>query len=120
MHGPGSRDAGRRGLLALATAVAALVALTVMAGVSWSATGTSSASQYQYGTKVTICHHTHSKKHPMHTINVSVNAWKAHQKHGDTMGACQTAPTSSTTPSHGQSGSQHGKSGESHGKGHGK
>jgi hypothetical protein len=46
----------------------------------------SSAAQYQY--KITICHHTHSKKHPTVTIRVSVRAWPAHQKHGDTLGPC--------------------------------
>src|SRR5207244_182189 len=50
-----------------------------------------SAAQYQYG-KITICHHTHSKKHPFHTITISQNAWKAHQKHGDTLGPCPATP----------------------------
>src|ERR687886_217982 len=38
--------------------------------------------------KVTICHHTHSKKHPFHTISVSVNALPAHLRHGDTVAPC--------------------------------
>jgi hypothetical protein len=44
--------------------------------------------------KITICHHTKHKstgatKHV--TITISRSAWPAHQKHGDTMGACTTA-----------------------------
>ena len=35
------------------------------------------------GQKITICH---KKKN---TISISVNAWPAHQAHGDTMGACK-------------------------------
>jgi hypothetical protein len=43
--------------------------------------------------KITICHHTKHKstgatKHV--TIKISQSAWPAHQKHGDTMGACTT------------------------------
>lgn len=43
--------------------------------------------QYQYGKKVTICHK------GKNTITISVNAWPAHQRHGDTEGPCavQTA-----------------------------
>jgi len=84
-----------------------------------------SAAQY----KITICHHTHSKRHPMVTIKISNKAWKAHQRHGDTMGACP-APSKSN---HGKSGShpshpshpaqaQNGTQGQNgnQGKGHGK
>lgn len=94
MHGPGVNGAQRRGLFALATAVGALVALAIMAGASWSATGSSSARQDEYGKKVTICHHTHSKKHPQVTITVSESAVKAHLKHGDTLGKCTEATKS--------------------------
>jgi hypothetical protein len=45
--------------------------------------------------KVTICHKTHAAKHPSVTIRISVRAWPAHRKHGDTLGAC--APTTTTT-----------------------
>lgn len=43
--------------------------------------------------KITICHHTKHKstgatKHV--TIRISQSAWPAHQKHGDTLGACTT------------------------------
>jgi ABC-type sugar transport system substrate-binding protein len=79
--------------------------------------------------KVTICHHTHSLKHPFVTITVSVRAWPAHRRHGDTIGACGTTTTATTattmttetstltptTPSPGKSG-EHGK-GKAHGHG---
>lgn len=44
---------------------------------------------YGYGGgKVTICHHTRSKKNPFVTIRVSQRALKAHLRHGDTIGPC--------------------------------
>jgi hypothetical protein len=44
--------------------------------------------------KITICHHTKQKstgatKHV--TIRVNRSAWRAHQRHGDSMGRCNTA-----------------------------
>jgi hypothetical protein len=44
--------------------------------------------------KVTICHHTGSKKHPFHPITVNEHALAAHTGHGDTVGRCPaiTAP----------------------------
>jgi len=87
--------------------VASSLAISAMiVGVGF-AGGSISAAQYQYG-KVTICHHTHSKTHPTVTITISQHAWPAHQRHGDTMGACPA--TSSTHHGHGKKGS-HGKNG---------
>lgn len=126
---------GRNRRIAGATAVTAalLVPLGVFGAPALAGSTGASSAQYQY--KVTICHHTHSKKHPMHTITVSNKAVAKHMlKHGDTLGACPAAaPTSSTTHGKGkgknnpqsgqspvqpgQSGDQHGKSGESHGNG---
>jgi hypothetical protein len=74
--------------------------------------------------KVTICHHTHSRKHPSHTITISSHAWPAHARHGDTLGACTQTPTQTgaLTKKHGHghghgnqapsqvSGAQHGNS----------
>jgi hypothetical protein len=75
----------------LRVAVAALVSvglLVPLAALGASTSGqTASAAQY----KITICHHTHSKKHPNVTIRISNKAWPAHQRHGDTMGACAAA-----------------------------
>ena len=66
--------------------VATVFAFTAMGGVGM-AGGVASLSQYGYGQyghgkKVTICHK--GKR----TIRVSVNAWPAHQRHGDVEGAC--------------------------------
>jgi hypothetical protein len=123
----------RRALGIAAVTAALVVPLGVFGAPALARSADSAPSQYQY--KITICHHTHSKKHPTHTITVSVNAWKAHQKHGDTLGACvAAAPTTTSTTKHGKSGddhgksnaqhgssdTQHGSSGTQHGKGHGK
>src|SRR5690348_3208105 len=87
MRAPETPTSARR----LRVAVAALVSvglLVPLAALGASTSGqTASAAQY----KITICHHTHSKKHPMVTIRISNKAWPAHQRHGDTMGACPTA-----------------------------
>ncbi|MDX6441206.1 MAG: hypothetical protein QOE43_935, partial [Gaiellaceae bacterium] len=48
----------------------------------------SGSSQYQY--KVTICHRTHSKKHPWVQIRVGAPAARAHLKHGDVLAPCPT------------------------------
>ena len=122
----------RRAMGAAAATAALLVPLGVFGAPALAGSSGASSAQYQY--KVTICHHTHSKKHPMHTITVSSAAVAKHMlKHGDTLGACpSTAPTTSSsthgnghgkgngqsgTTQPGQSGAQHGQSGESHGNG---
>jgi hypothetical protein len=84
---PETPRSGRR----LRLLVAALVSVGLLVPLAALGAGnsgqTASAAQY----KITICHHTHSKKHPMVTIRISNKAWPAHQRHGDTMGACTTA-----------------------------
>lgn len=35
--------------------------------------------------KIDVCH---NRSHNPHTINIAMSAWKAHQAHGDTLGAC--------------------------------
>jgi len=90
-----------------------------------------SLAQYQYGKKVTICH-----KHK-NTITISVRAWPAHKRHGDSEGACvqakkhghgkgkgnageHGAPGVQTTVGGQQgSGAGQGKAGKSHGNGNG-
>ena len=93
----------RRVALGVGVIAVSLLIATAIVGVGF-AGGSITAAQYQYG-KVTICHHTHSKKHPFVTITISQAAWPAHQRHGDTQGAC---PATQTTTGHGK------------GKGHGK
>lgn len=79
-----------RVFLAGGVAALAFAALTsVSAAVSPS--GTAGATKQYNPKKVTICHHTHSKKNPFVTIRVSQNALKAHLKHGDTIGTCASA-----------------------------
>jgi hypothetical protein len=68
-----------------ALAVGALASI----GAAVSPSGTAAATS-QYPKKVTICHHTHSKKNPLVTIIVSRNAVPAHLRHGDTIGPCPT------------------------------
>ena len=82
-----------------------------------------SAAQYQY--KVTICHRTHSQKHPWVQITISNRALPAHLRHGDKYPPpCPT--TAQSTKKHGNSNAvttaqtttssqNHGKSNESHG-----
>src|ERR687887_1331860 len=42
--------------------------------------------------KITICHHVFRAKSTKHvTIKINRSAWKAHQRHGDSIGACNTA-----------------------------
>ncbi len=90
---------------ALAVAVGMLMAFAALGGVGLAQTGVS-AGQYQYGKKkVTICHK--GKK----TIRVSKAAYKAHKRHGDTLGRCDRA---------GKKGSKHKghKGAKAHKRGH--
>jgi hypothetical protein len=89
--------ARRRAAASLAVTAALLVPLAVFGGpaLAHSASavhqyGHSSSSQYQY--KVTICHHTGSKKHPWHQITISNKAVSAHLRHGDVLPPCPTTP----------------------------
>jgi hypothetical protein len=110
----GRTSKGVRGLAAVLVALGLVAALAVLAGAGWSA----NASQYQYGTKVTICHHTHSQKHPQVTITVGAPAVKAHLKHGDTLGACSASPTNAAVTQGKGHGKGHGKGLDKKGKGH--
>jgi hypothetical protein len=74
--------------------------------------GHSGSSQYQY--KVTICHRTHSKKHPFVQISVGSNAAKSHLRHGDTVGACPAVVPKPVPPV-----AHQGDDGDHHGNGQG-
>jgi hypothetical protein len=76
---------------ALAGGVIALV-FAALASVSpaVSPSGTPAATE-QYGSKVTICHRTNSRKNPYRTIRVATSAVRAHLRHGDKRGSCANA-----------------------------
>ncbi len=100
-------------------AAAAAVTLTLaaagaLAGIGL-AKGSPPAAPHSPG-KVTICHKTHSPRHPSVTITVSLKAWRAHQRHGDALGACVATTTTTTTTEQMTTTEAPGKSGE-HGKG---
>jgi type IV secretory pathway VirB10-like protein len=113
------------GLATLATGAG--LASAGVVGVQALDSGSSAAKQYP-GKKVTICHRTHSKKHPWVQIRVSVNALKAHIGHGDFVVTpatpCPPATVAATSKKnkqkHGKSSTQkqHGKSAtkKQHGK----
>jgi hypothetical protein len=89
----------------VAGAVAVTGLLLIPLGVfGGSAFGHSGAAQYQY--RVTICHHTGSKKHPWHLITISNKAVPAHLRHHDVLPPCPTTLT--VAKNHGKSG-DHGK-----------
>ena len=118
-----------RTILGLIVVAVSVITAASLAGIGF-ARSAISAAQYQYG-KVTICHHTHSKKHPWVQISVGAPAVKAHLKHHDLLGPCPTTAPTSGTKSHGKSGdkgksntqgqsssqgkSNNGKSGDNHG-----
>src|ERR687887_210150 len=81
-------------LLAAGTGVAALTAgagpASTQAPTTTTATTTTTTSTTSK--KITICHHVFRAKSTKHvTIKISRSAWKAHQRHGDSIGACNTA-----------------------------
>jgi hypothetical protein len=88
---PGIAHGGRLALVGALTMLA-FAALASAGGVARSgAFGPAWAQQYQPN-KITICHHTRGKKGTKHvTIRINRSAWRAHQRHGDTLGACSTA-----------------------------
>src|ERR671937_936656 len=59
----------------------AALASAALAGLGALNLGPAAASQYPK--KVTVCHRTHSKKHPWVQISISNHALKAHLRHGD-------------------------------------
>jgi hypothetical protein len=102
------RNSMLRTTAAFGLAAAMLASLAVVAAAALG-TPKPTAAQYQY--KVLVCHRTHSKKKPFHTISVAAAAVPAHLKHGDTLGACPTSNPAATsgTSSKGHKGKGQGK-----------
>jgi hypothetical protein len=97
----------RSGAIAALVTGATLVPLVAFGGVGLAAQNAPSAAQYQY--KVTVCHYTHSKKHPWVIINISKSALPAHLRKGDVVVAtgtttCPPKVATTTTTTHGNSG----------------
>jgi len=97
----------------------AALASAALAGIRALDLGPAAASQYP-GKKVTVCHRTHSKKHPWVKIRISRHALKAHLRHNDFLvdatHPCPPAPTASAKNKHHGKGKHHGN-GQHQGKG---
>ena len=116
-------------LASVATLVTgAALASAAFAGMRALDLGPAAASQYP-GKKVTVCHKTHSKKHPWVKIRISRHALKAHLRHGDFVVDDQnpcppvSAPTAKSHKHHGKgkhhqnaAKAKHHATGKSHGK----
>jgi hypothetical protein len=109
-----------------AAAVAALFAFAALGGVG---VGQSAIGVAQYkAPKIQICHKAGPNGKRV-TLNVSANAWPAHQRHGDTLGACGPAAAGAQNKGKGKGNGQgkgngnapaQGSSGAGNGNGKGK
>lgn len=104
---------------------AAALASAALAGFRALDLGPAAASQYP-GKKVTVCHRTHSKKHPWVKIRISTHALRAHLRHGDFVvdanHPCPPPNALSAKKNHDKhhgKGNKHGQSGAAKGKHHG-
>ena len=103
----------------------AALASAALAGIRALDLGPAAAGQYPK--KVTVCHRTHSKKHPWVKIRISRHAVRAHLRHGDFV-VDETHPCPSTSAASAKKHKHHGKGKHHHatankhhsGKGHGK
>lgn len=93
-----ARKLGWAALMASIAVAGSLVSVALAQnGTPSATTTTTTATTVPTTGKIVICHRTGSKKKASHTITVATQAWKAHQRHGDTLGACATTPPSTTT-----------------------
>jgi hypothetical protein len=119
MKGRGFDRKRARAMVGSGAAISALLAAGILvanalggkpAGLTASTTVTVPTSG-----KVTLCHHTGSARNPGVTIRVNWHAWRAHQRRGDTVGACKTTTTTTTTTTMSASHSAPGNSGNAPG-----
>jgi hypothetical protein len=102
----------------------AALASAALAGIRALDLGPAAASQYPK--KVTVCHKTHSKKHPWVKIRISSRALKAHLRHGDFLvdatHPCPPVASPSAKVKHHGKGKNHQKAAakKHHGNGNGK
>jgi hypothetical protein len=62
------------------------------------AAGATTSTTSSASSKVWVCHHTGSWKHPYHLIHISTHALRAHTRHGDvTPGGDNSCPTTQPT-----------------------
>ena len=111
-------------LAAAAVTAAFLVPLAVFGAPALASSQQASSSQYEYGTtKVVVCHHTGSAKHPWVKITISMQGWlHGHSKHGHDFLVTGSAPCPPVTATAGSAtGSTTGSTtnGHGNGKGHG-
>ncbi|HEX6491571.1 MAG TPA: hypothetical protein VF002_09410 [Gaiellaceae bacterium] len=114
----------RLGFTGVATLVtAAALASAGFAGLRALNLGSAAAHQYP-GKKVTLCHRTHSKKHPWVKIRVSTHALKAHLRHGDfvvdSAHPCPPVGGAAASGTKHKHGSRHHKGHQEHGRAAGK
>lgn len=74
------------------------VSTSTSTSVSTSTDTSTETSTTAAGSKVWICHRTHSKKHPYRLIHVSAHALHAHLRHGDVTPGADNSCTSATQP----------------------
>ena len=113
------RFANRRALGAVAVSGLLLVPLGIFGGSALAHNGGPSASQYQY--KVTICHQTHSKKHPWVRITISSSALPAHlNRHHDStnLSLCPASSATHQVSSHDNGNDDDNGQGPGHDHGH--
>lgn len=109
----------------LALTAVLIVPLLVFGGPAFARSGDAASSQYEYPSadqyKVTICHHTHSRKHPWVQITIDQSALQAHLQHGDTVPPCPIVSSTKHAKKHSvkhstKHSTRHSKNHSSHGK----
>ena len=105
MTSDSSQPSRRRIAAAVLASGVVLTPLAVFGGPALAGGATPSAAEYQY--KLTVCHFTHSKKHPWVKLRVSAASWrKGHSKRDFIVTATKpcppTASASHKKPKHGK------------------